>query len=89
MTTLAQTSRPCGTTDTMPTAQRLTIIVNDEPRSIDGRAMLAAVVTDLGLADRKGVAVAVNGNVIPRGMWPTHVLADGDRVLVIRATQGG
>ena len=78
-----------GVINSMPTAQKQTVVVNDEPRSIDGGTMLAAVVAELGLAERKGVAVAVNGNVIPRSLWPTHELADGDRVLVIRATQGG
>lgn len=66
-----------------------TITVNDQPRSLDGATMLAAVVDELGLAGRKGVAVAVNGAVVARGAWPDHVLRPGDRVLVIRATQGG
>lgn len=56
---------------------------------MDAGATLVALVAELGLAERKGVAVAVNGNVVPRSTWSTHALADGDRVLVIRATQGG
>ena len=67
----------------------LTIRVNDEPRTLADPATLNALVRDLGLAERKGVAVAVNQSVVPRAAWSTHVLADGDRVLVIRATQGG
>ena len=66
-----------------------TILVNDEPRALDGAAVLADVVTELGLGERKGVAVAVNGSVVPRTTWRSHPLNDGDRVLVIRATQGG
>lgn len=65
------------------------ITVNDEPRALDGVATLAALVTSLGLTDRKGVAIALNGNVVPRSAWPTQLLASGDKVLVIRATQGG
>lgn len=71
------------------TAERGTIHVNDQPRLINGDGSLAAVVADLGLAERKGVAVAVNGTVVPRATWPAHALRPGDRVLVIRATQGG
>ncbi len=63
--------------------------VNDEPRTLADGTALAALVHELGLAGRKGVAVAVNDSVIARAGWPTHALADGDRVLVIRATQGG
>ena len=67
----------------------LTIRVNDEPRTLAVSTTLDALVRDLGLAGRKGVAVAVNNAVVPRAAWPAHFLADGDRVLVIRATQGG
>ena len=44
---------------------------------------------ELGLARLQGVAVAVNQAVVPRAAWPAHPLADGNRVLVIRAAQGG
>ena len=67
----------------------LTIRVNVEPRTFAVPTTLDALVRDLGLADRKGVAVAVNNAVVPRAAWPARSLADGDRVLVIRATQGG
>jgi sulfur carrier protein len=36
-----------------------------------------------------GVAVAVDGVVVPRGAWPATVLADGARVEVLTAVQGG
>lgn len=67
----------------------VSIRVNDEPRAIAAGATVAALVRELGLADRKGVAVAINGAVVPRAAWPAHALAAEDRVLVIRATQGG
>lgn len=66
-----------------------TIFVNDAPRALAAPTTLLELVRDLGLAERKGVAVAVNGNVVARATWPMHPLADGDRVLIIRATQGG
>ena len=65
------------------------IYVNDKPRALTAGGSILALVTDLGLAGRKGVAVAVNGDVVPRSEWPTHALAAADRVLVIQATQGG
>jgi sulfur carrier protein len=37
----------------------------------------------------RGIAVAVNGEVVPRSDWPGTTLADGDRVEVLSATQGG
>jgi sulfur carrier protein len=36
-----------------------------------------------------GVAAAVNGDVVPRRLWAATVLAEGDRVEVVTAVQGG
>lgn len=38
---------------------------------------------------RRGVAVAVNGEVVPRTRWAGTALVDGDRVEVLTAAQGG
>lgn len=38
---------------------------------------------------RRGVAVAVNGEVVPRTGWSGTALRDGDRVEVLTAAQGG
>jgi sulfur carrier protein len=70
-------------------AGALAIHVNDKPRALAGSGTVLALIRELGLEGRKGVAVAVNGGVVPRSAWPVQALADGDRVLVIQATQGG
>ena len=36
-----------------------------------------------------GIAVAVNGEVVPKGSWSEQVLQADDRVEIIRAVQGG
>lgn len=36
-----------------------------------------------------GCAVAVDGEVVPRGAVPDHVLRDGDRIEVVTAVAGG
>ena len=71
------------------TSASFTIRVNDAPRTVAATTTLADLMRDLGLADRKGIAVAVNDRVVPRATWPAHVLAEAERILVIRATQGG
>jgi sulfur carrier protein len=38
---------------------------------------------------RRGIAVAVNGVVVPRADWAGTALRDGDRVEVLTAAQGG
>jgi len=66
-----------------------TIQVNGADRALHSETV-AALVAALGIAaDARGVAVALNGAVVPRGQWPTAALAAGDRVEVIRAMQGG
>jgi sulfur carrier protein len=39
--------------------------------------------------DGTGVAVAVNGAVVPRAAWARHGLVHGDAVEVVTAVQGG
>jgi len=70
-------------------AAAFTIHVNDKPRAMATASTVHALIRELGFEGRKGVAVAVNGGVVPRSTWPAQVLAEGDRVLVIQATQGG
>jgi sulfur carrier protein len=68
---------------------KIAISVNDLPRAVHPSATLADVVAGLGFADKKGIAAAVNGNVVPRRDWTVRGLAEGDKVLIIQATQGG
>jgi sulfur carrier protein len=65
------------------------IFLNGQPHGLDGPTTLLSLLAGQGLADRKGIAAAVNGEVVPRFAWESRLLAERDRVLVIRATQGG
>lgn len=38
---------------------------------------------------QRGIAVALNGAVVPRAAWPDTVLKPGDSVEIVRARQGG
>jgi sulfur carrier protein len=66
------------------------ILLNgDEAELADGATVMAAVeALDLPAAGR-GVAVAVDAEVVPRTQWDTHELNEGARVEVLRAIQGG
>lgn len=66
----------------------LTVSVNGEPRELTAPTTLDALVATLTAAPT-GVAAAVNETVVPRGQWAVTVLADGDRVEVLTAVQGG
>jgi sulfur carrier protein len=66
----------------------MTVTINGEPRGVPPGVTLADVVGQL-VESPKGVAAAVNGEVVPRRAWPATVLADGDAVEVVTAVQGG
>jgi sulfur carrier protein len=66
----------------------MNVIVNGEPTELDSGATVEAVLASLELPDR-GVAVAVDAEVVPRGEWPAHELNEGARVEILRAIQGG
>jgi sulfur carrier protein len=63
------------------------VIVNGAARDVDV-VSVEGLVEQLTAA-RRGVAVAVNGEVVPRSSWPAARLRDGDRVEVLTAAQGG
>jgi len=48
-----------------------------------------AETADLDLPNPKGFAIALNGVVVRRDAWAATALADGDRIEIIRAMQGG
>lgn len=70
-------------------ARTLPLKVNGLPETLE-----ATTVADLLRAkgldpERKGIAVAVNGAVVPRRIWAQAALAAGDAVEIIEAKQGG
>ena len=66
----------------------MTVVVNGERRELQHDTTIADVVRSLVEADR-GVAVALDGEVVPRSAWATTRLRDGHHVEVLRAVQGG
>jgi len=64
------------------------VFVNGEYRELADDATVESVVHELGV-DRRGTAVAVNGEVIPRGEWAATDLRDGQEIEVLHAVQGG
>ena len=38
---------------------------------------------------QQGIAVAINNHVIARSLWEQTLIQDKDRILIIKATQGG
>jgi sulfur carrier protein len=65
------------------------IMINGEPNeAVAPGATVTELLEALDVPDR-GVAVAVDAEVVPRGAWATFAVADGARVEVLIAVQGG
>ncbi|HSK39519.1 MAG TPA: sulfur carrier protein ThiS [Arenibaculum sp.] len=68
------------------------IRINGEPEPLDA-ATLADLLTARGIVPPggvpRGVAVAVNGMVVPAARWADHRLGPGDEIEIVRPFQGG
>jgi sulfur carrier protein len=68
----------------------MTIELNGERIELREAATVADAVEHSGAgSQRRGVAVAVDGEVVPRSAWDETNLAHGQRVEVVEAIQGG
>ena len=66
------------------------VLLNGEAAELADGATLQAAVDSLDLpAAGRGLAVAVDAEVVPRTEWESHELKEGARVEVLRAIQGG
>jgi len=66
------------------------IHVNGDPLDGHDGATIVQLLGTLDVpADRRGIAVALDGDVLPRSEWPTATVSAGARVEVLTAMQGG
>jgi sulfur carrier protein len=71
-----------------PTQAALQLTVNGEPRTFSTPRSVAELLEELELAGRR-IAVELNGEIVPRSLHGTTVLADGDRLEIVVAVGGG
>jgi sulfur carrier protein len=66
------------------------IFVNGKEREIPTKTTIDLFLREIGVPpERTGTAVARNDEVVPRNRWSETLLADGDRIEIITAVQGG
>ena len=66
----------------------MTVVVNGEAHDWDGPLSVDDLLGRLDL-DRRGLAVALNCEVVPRSTWTDQPVADGDQVEILTIAQGG
>ena len=66
------------------------VVLNGDPRDLGEGATVREAVTASGAPrEGRGVAVALDGEVVPRRSWDDVPLREGQRIEVVRAVQGG
>ena len=66
------------------------VVINGQEAELGDDATVADAVAEAGAEDAgRGIAVAVGGEVVPRGEWPGRPLREGESVEVVHAVQGG
>ncbi|TAN72864.1 MAG: sulfur carrier protein ThiS [Gallionella sp.] len=66
----------------------MTVSINGAARQLPGSTSVAALIGEMGLADKR-IALERNGEIVPRSLFATEQLADGDRLEVVVAVGGG
>lgn len=68
----------------------MNVTINGEPRDVDPGATVAGVIEMLDVAPgARGVAVALDGEVVTRSQWTETRLREGSLMEVVAAIQGG
>jgi sulfur carrier protein len=65
------------------------IRVNGESEPLAANTLEALLAQKTVDTAQRGIAVALNGAVVPRAAWPKTQLRPGDNVEIVRARQGG
>ncbi len=62
--------------------------INGTRQDVSSESNVSSLLYHLSISTQ-GIAVAINGTVIPRGSWDSHSLQSEDKITIIKATQGG
>ncbi len=65
------------------------IFINDEEYSYSEEKNLISILRELDLVTLQGIAVAINNFVMPKAEWENYMVKDDDKIIIIKATQGG
>ena len=66
----------------------MTIKLNDQTHEVPEGTSLTILLENLGI-NPKGIAVAIDYEVVPKNKWEETILIDGLELILIQAVQGG
>jgi sulfur carrier protein len=67
------------------------IKINHQTKSISENSLTVQALLNQEIAPekQKGIAIAINNQVISKNQWGQHLIQEQDDILIIKATQGG
>jgi len=66
----------------------ITVSINGVARQLPDSTSVATLIEEMGLAGKR-IALERNGEIVPRSLFATQQLADGDKLEVVVAVGGG
>jgi sulfur carrier protein len=67
----------------------MVVYINNQKKEFDQRPNISGMLELVSSGNLKGIAIAVNDQVVPRARWSDRLLEDNDKVTIIKASQGG
>lgn len=67
----------------------MNIYINNKLQDLPAACSIALALEAINISSPKGIAVAINNNVIPKAEWASYTLQHEDQLTLIKATQGG
>ena len=67
----------------------MTVYINNKAFVFTSEIKVEELLCKAEINDHKGIALAVNNTVVPKSKWNEFSLKDDDKIVVIKATQGG
>jgi sulfur carrier protein len=65
------------------------VYVNSNRQELPDQAKITTLFEALNIASQRGIAIAINNEVIPKAEWEAYQLQADDKLTLIKATQGG
>jgi sulfur carrier protein len=67
----------------------MNIYVNDKPTEVEYDTSIHSLLKFMNIESFQGIAIGINDQVIPRDEWNSKSIKENDKVLLIKASQGG
>ena len=64
------------------------LLINSQQKEFSGKN-ISELVQSLQMSSTNGIALAVNEKIISKSEWEKFELNDNDKIIIIKATQGG